>query len=121
MMTDEIAQITQQPQEQPQEKKPKGRPKKIKEQPTEPQEPKKGRGRPLKPKKDPKHNNYENSAIKLWNSILKENGYMAKPFKPMPKKGTEEYIIIRAIYDNKRQNKDVENVENKDVENKAEH
>ena len=104
---------------QTQEKKPKGRPKKIKEQPTEPQEPKKGRGRPLKPKKDPKHNNYENSAIKLWNSILKENGYMAKPFKPMPKKGTEEYIIIRAIYDNKRQNKDVENVEN--VENKAEH
>lgn len=92
-MTDELP--------QPQQKKPKGRPRKIKEEPAEPKE-KKGRGRPLKPKKDPKHTNYENSAIKLWNSILKENGYLNKPFKPMPKKGSEEYIKIRAIYDEKR-------------------
>lgn len=40
----------------------------------------------------------------LWLTVLKENGFMCKggEFKPTPKKGTDDYKKVRAIFDERK-------------------
>lgn len=46
----------------------------------------------------------EKKPLSLWMQTLQENGFMCKggQFKPTPKKGTPEYIAVRAAFDAKK-------------------
>lgn len=58
------------------------------------------------PEKPPKltRSKKEKKPLSLWMTTLQEHGYMCKgaTFKPTPKKGSPEYIAVRAAFDAKK-------------------
>ena len=69
-------------------------------------QPKRGRGRPRIHQKTARK---PNSAMAEWRQVAKANGYLVKredgQLKRLPKKGTDEYIALRAKYEEFKANK----------------